>query len=158
MMKAIEVFATSDGAVTRNYYSTLSAIGPVGIIAMNLIRAQKCSSRAKKYRGGIRGVGSYRSMAYDRKGWSLKLLASALVAHGSNLGITFGWAVDDNQTFNRHVFYVDLPQGQVSFHSPERYEGPDYQGQWDGERKSEVRILAFSDSVRQLAPMPPLVA
>jgi len=42
---------------------------------------------------------------------------------------------------------VDLPEGQVSFHSLARYAGPDYAGDWDGQRKSEERILRFCDQV-----------
>ncbi len=43
---------------------------------------------------------------------------------------------------------VDLPElGQCSFHSPERYAGPDYPGEWDGRRASEERILAFCQKV-----------
>lgn len=65
-MKALEVFNGSEGAITRAYYAALEQRGAAGIVAVNLFRAQKCSTRAKKYRGGIRGVGSYRGMAYDK--------------------------------------------------------------------------------------------
>ena len=30
------------------------------------------------------------------------------------------------------ILYIDLPTGQVSFHSPNRGEGPEYEGGWDG--------------------------
>src|SRR4051812_36241925 len=135
-MKAQHVYEGADGVVTRAYYAQLEALGAIGFVAMNLFRAQKCSSRAKAYRGGIRGKGSYKSMAYERKGWSLQQLADALVIHGETLGISFGWGKDLSQTYNEHVLYIDLPQGQVSFHSPTRYKGPDYPGEWDGQRAS----------------------
>ena len=144
-MKAREVFHGSDGAITRRYYAELEQIGPIGVIAMNLFRAQKCSTRAKLYRGGIRGVGSYRGMAYDRKGWSLEKLCEALFEH--NL-IRYGWKVDPLEDRNPWVLYVDLPEGQVSFHSPNRYAGPEYAGDWDGILGASAdRILAFCDRV-----------
>jgi hypothetical protein len=46
------------------------------------------------------------------------------------------------------VLYIDLPNGQASFHSKDRFKGPDYLGQFDGaEGASEARICAFCDSV-----------
>jgi hypothetical protein len=148
MLTASFVFSGRNGAITRQYYAELEKLGPVGMVAMNLFRAQKCSTRAKQYRGGIRGVGSYKSMTYDRKGWSLQQLCDTLVKHGDELGIRFGWGRDSAQTFNSWVLYVDLPDiGQVSFHSPTRYAGPDYPGEWDRAHASEERILRFCDGV-----------
>lgn len=69
-MNAADVYAGSDGELTKRYYSELETKGPIGLVAMNLFRAQKCSARAKVYRGGVRGRGSYKSMAYERKSWS----------------------------------------------------------------------------------------
>lgn len=147
-MKALEVFAGSDGALTREYYSRLSLRGPIGEIAMNLFRAQKCSTRAKKYRGGIRGKGSYSSMAYDRKAWSMEELCRILGHHGQQFKISYGWKLDTTQQGRADwVLYINLPQGQVSFHSTARYGGPDYPGDWDRQRMSEARILAFCDEV-----------
>lgn len=65
-------------------------------------------------------------MAYDRKQWSLRNLCDALLTHGATLGITWGWRRDPAVTFNPWVLYVELPTGQVSFHSPTRGDGPDY--------------------------------
>ncbi len=147
-MKALDVFAGSDGVVTREYYSRLQLRGPMGDIAMNLFRAQKCSTRAKKYRGGIRGKGSYSSLAYGRKAWSLEQLCQILRHHGENFKVIYGWKLDTSTNHRATwVLYVDLPQGQVSFHSTERYSGPDYSGDWDGKRMSETRILTFCDWV-----------
>jgi hypothetical protein len=147
-MNAYRIYQGSDGAQTRRLYAELERLGPEGLIAMNLFRAQKCSRRAKKYgpRAGVAGK-SYRELAYERKGWSLRQLSAALAQHGARLGITFGWGRDEAQPFNRWVLYVDLPEGQVSFHSPERYEGPDYAGDWDGRRLSEERIIRFCQAL-----------
>ncbi|OGF05223.1 MAG: hypothetical protein A2W00_04560 [Candidatus Eisenbacteria bacterium RBG_16_71_46] len=144
---AQEVYDGSDGDLTLRFYAELTQHGLLGKIAVCLFRAQKCSARAKVYRGGIRGKGSYRSMAYDRKGWSLSILCLFLCEHGAELGIRFGWGRDDSQPLNSWVLYVDLPQGQVSFHSPTRMQGPDYPGVWDGQQASEERIIAFAQTV-----------
>lgn len=143
------VFEGSNGEATKGYYALLAAKGPVGIAAMNLFRAQKASTRAKLYRGR-----SYKGAAYDKKEWSLGLLIDALLEHGPALAITFGWGVDGEvYEGHKHVLYIDLPQGQVSFHGTARGKGPDYTAKWDGARgMSPVRILAFCDSVLGLAP------
>ncbi len=148
-MTAHEVYAGSDGALTRRFYAALEKRGAAGIIALYLFRAQKCSRRAKKY-GPYAGAGgrSYRDMAYERKGWSLKQLTEVLREHSAQLGIMWGWGRDELQSFNKWVLYVDLPQlGQVSFHSSERYEGTDYPGDWDGKRASEERIIKFCQRI-----------
>ncbi|HXI90495.1 MAG TPA: hypothetical protein VNO24_10820 [Blastocatellia bacterium] len=144
-MKALEVYLGSDGALTKLYYAELEKRGPAGLVAVNLFRAQKCSTRAKVYRG--RG---YRGMAYDRKSWSMGNLVNILKQHGAALGISFGWKADPLTPFGDEpswVLYVDLPQGQVSFHSPSRGEGPEYVGEWDGRRLSQERIIQFCDQV-----------
>jgi len=146
-LTAIDIYEGSDGAATRAYYAELEKRGPLGFIAMNLFRAQKCSSRAKKYHGGIRGVGSFREMAYERKAWSMGLLCKALNQHAVDLGLTWGWARDPLQAMNQWVLYLDLPEGQVSFHSPVRGEGPPYERPWDGLHASCDRILAMCERV-----------
>ena len=79
------------------------------------------------------------------------LAAEAAFPRSSERGsIEAGWGRDEAQTFNKWVLYVDLPEGQVSFHSPERYEGPDYPGQWDGRRLSEERIISFCQRVFEI--------
>ena len=45
------------------------------------------------------------------------------------------------------VLYVELPAGQVSFHSPTRGTGPDYTRDWDQQHASEERIIAFACAV-----------
>lgn len=149
-MRAIEIYQGSCGAATKAYYKELERLGPIGVLAMNLFRAQKCSARAKLYRGGIRGRGSYKSMAYERKAWSMENLCSVLLEHGAKLAIRWGWKQDPKVLFDEQeswVLYVDLPQGQVSFHNRVKYAGPLYAGDWDGFRASCDRILAFCDWV-----------
>lgn len=144
-LDACRVYEGSDGAQTRRLYGALKKVGPVGLIALNLFRAQKCSRRAKKY-GPYAGVGgsSFRDLAYERKAYSLQQLVAVLFEHAAALGFRYGWGVDDGQMRNRWVLYIDIPQiGQVSFHSPERYDGPDYPEGWDGKRLSEQRIIKF---------------
>lgn len=151
IVRARVVYEASNGDATKSYYSKLQERGAAGIVAMNLFRAQKCSTRAKLYRGR-----QYRSAAYERKSWSMGLLVDCLLEHGVNLGIEFGWGVD-RSAHDEHqtVLYIDLPQGQVSFHTTSRGNGPDYKRDWDGARgESPVRILAYCDSVMGLEPEP----
>lgn len=155
MFDIAEILATyegSDGDKTKELYGRLEKCGPIGVVALNLFRACKNSSRAKKYRGGVRGQGSYKSMAYDRKQWAIDNLTRVLAEHAGALGIGWGWGVDGNTQGFNSVLYVDLPTGQVSFHSPHRGSGPDYAGQWDGVRGvSPQRICTFCARVPEFA-------
>lgn len=143
--RVMMIYRGSDGADTRALYADLVRVGgPYGNIAMNLFRAQKCSERAKKYRGGIPGKGSYRQMAYDRKNWSLSELCKSL----KESSLRWGWKKDPRTARFSWVLYVDLPPGQVSFHSEARYDGPDYPGDWDQQpRMSPQRIVSFCEKV-----------
>lgn len=139
------VYSGSDADATRALYARLERLGPAGTIAVNLLRAQKNSARAKVYRGGERGRGSYRSMAYERKQWAMGQLTKALSDHGQACGITWGWGIDQAQEYHNVVLYVDLPTGQVSFHTDRREVGPDYAGKWDGVRGvSPERVCSFA--------------
>jgi len=55
------------------------------------------------------------------------------------------------------VVYFELPQGQVSFHSPTRGSGPDYPGEWDGTHTSQDRITealaTFGPAPRGIRPV-----
>jgi len=149
-MNAHEVYEGSDGELTKRYYAELEKRGHSGLLALNLFRAQKCSARAKVYRGGMRGKGSYKSMAYDRKQWSLENLCEILGQHAEALRVRWGWKKDPAVLFGEqasYVLYVDLPQGQVSFHAPGRGKGPDYPGDWDRSKESAARIIEFCDAV-----------
>lgn len=137
-MNVHQIYLGSDGEATSALYARLEALGAVGLVAVNLFRAQKCSERAKVYRG--RG---YRSEAYERKNWSLGNLCAALESKSAALGLAWGWRRDPQQEFFPWVLYVELPTGQVSFHARERGVGPDYPREWDGSHHSAGRIVAW---------------
>ena len=148
-MKAREIFEGNDAATTRAYYAALWRRGPIGEFAAHLMRAQKASTRAKRYRGGIAGVGSFSDLAYQQKHDALIRLCSWLISLGGTIqpAIRWGWKRDPLQAFAKWVLYVDLPSGQVSFHSIERFGGPDYPAEFDGSHASAERIIAFCDFV-----------
>ncbi len=129
--EVMTVFAGSDAEATHALYGELDAVGPAGQVATCSLRAQKASARAKVYRGG-NDRGSFSRQAYDRKTWSLEQLVKVLTEHGAALGLRWGWGLDAKQPVHRHVLYVDLPVGQVSWHADARGQGPDYPGEWDG--------------------------
>jgi hypothetical protein len=108
------------------------------------LRCEKNSIRAKVYRG--RGNVS---AAYDTKNWAMGELCRVLVNHSDRLGIMWGWQTDPEQEYHSMVLYVELPgYGQASFHSKDRYEGPDFPKEWDGVRgKSAERIVRFAGDV-----------
>lgn len=136
LANVLSVFEGSDASATIALYEDLLALGASGAVAIELFRAQKASSRAKVYRGG-----GFKGKAYDKKQWALNNLAKALAEHG---GIVSGWKQDPRQEFHNWVFYVDLPNGQVSFHSALRGEGQIYAGDWDGVKNmSPSRICRF---------------
>lgn len=146
------VFHGSDASATRAYYRRLSGLGFDGRLAAQLMRVQKSSSRAKLYRG------KHGDRAYRNKEEAMAVLTSLLATPGC--GIQWGWGVDDSPRRThpcRHVLYVDLPTGQVSFHAMARGAGPDYGGKWDGALgASEGRIIRFAAAVekRDLANPP----
>lgn len=149
-MNVQAIYDGSDGEATKALYTRLSAIGPAGEIALNLFRASKSSTRAKVYRGGIRGHGSFKGMAYDRKTWAMGNLCTVLTSHAQQFEIAWGWKVDPLQDFHRWVLYIDLPlsHGQVSFHAQHRGDGPDYVGEWDGIKGlSSDRIVRWCEQV-----------
>ena len=132
----LAVFEGSRGEATIALYNELRTMGSAGIVGLELFRAQKASSRAKVYRGG-----GYRGKAYDKKQWAMGNLCKALSELGA---LPWGWKQDPAQDFHNWVLYVDLPNGQVSFHTAERGDGPDYSGGWDGiKNMSPTRICRF---------------
>jgi hypothetical protein len=140
---AKEVYGGSDGRLTVAYYRRLQSFGPIGLVAMNLFRAHKTSSRAKVYRGR-----RFRSASYDVKNYSLEQLVVAL----QSATLTWGWQHDPATVNFEWVLYVDLPTGQCSFHSGVRLAGPEYLGRWDCQRLSGERILAFCDELLSIRP------
>lgn len=145
------IYAGSDGDATKALYQQLQLAGPKGLVAIDLFRACKASERAKVYRGGQRGRGSFRRMAYEKKSWAIENLAANLSDRAADLGIVWGWGIDPAQEFHRDVLYIDLPTGQVSFHTHPRGKGPDYAGAWDGTRGvAPTRICRYC--VQALGP------
>ena len=144
---ATVVFHGSDGAATRRTLRELEARGQPGRIAAALFRAMKTSAQAKVYRGGPDGSkSSYTDLAYRNKGLAIAALCRLLAADSA--GLAWGWGRDGATDFAPHVMYLDLPTGQVSFHSTDRFVGPDYGGAWDGVRDvSAARILAWCDQL-----------
>jgi len=133
LASVVRIYDGSDGDATTGLYRQLEARGAIGVVALNLFRAQKASARAKVYRGGVPGKGSYRTLAYERKQWSLNFLCTTLEAHGDALALRWGWLFEGSHTGGfPWVLYVELPTGQVSFHAPARGVGPLYGGTWDG--------------------------
>lgn len=145
-----EAFMGSDAALTRKILRELQAVGQIGRIAAELFRAQKASARAKRYRGRpADGDRSYRAIAYERKGESHSALCEALARDSA--GLSWGWGRDAKMMETPHVLYVDCPGGQVSFHSAERYVGPEYPGKWDGAAgTSERRVLELCDGLLEV--------
>lgn len=127
LLEVARVFEGSSGNATQALYAQLEQLGGAGVIAAYLFRACKNSSRAKVYRRG-----TYRGVAYNRKEWAMEKLEQLLVEHAEACGIRWGWGEDSKQQFHRAVLYVDLPTGQVSFHTRDRGAGPAYPGEWDG--------------------------
>lgn len=123
------VYKGSDGDATKALYARLAALGPVGLVAVNLFRACKTSERAKGYRRR-----AHKSASYDRKQWSMDNLAKVLGDHAEALSLGWGWAEDPAQEYHRWVLYIELPTGQVSFHTDARGLGPDFPNKWDGVR------------------------
>lgn len=133
------VYEQKDGEVTKSYYAELNSHGALGKIAVALFRAQKRSSAAKSYRAR-----KFTRAAYDVKNWSLSEVCRLLSTekHAMN----WGWKRDTRTVGYEWVLYVELPQGQVSFHSPDRGVGPDYQGEWNNAEKCVERIIRFCDA------------
>lgn len=142
-----KVYEGSDGGATKALYADLEAKGPAGIVAVNLFRACKCSERAKVYRGR-----NYRDSAYGRKQWSIENLCAILEHEAPALGIIWGWGVDavmlKSGDPHYHVLYVDIPPGQVSFHTDVRAVGPAYTKGWEGVRNAGPgRVVRWAHQV-----------
>lgn len=145
---AIRAFYGSSGQATTAVYRCLEELGPTGALAMNLMRASKTSERAKKYRGGNQ-KGSFRAQSYDVKQWAIGNVCDLLKSKTIPGVDKWGWGIDkklfEDGAPHYHVLYVDIPTGQVSFHTHIRkLDCPDYPGEWDGiTGKSADRILRF---------------
>lgn len=151
MDEVMSIFLASNGEATKKLYERLDALGPRGIVAKNLFRACKASERAKVYRGR-----RFKGAAYDKKQWSMDNLCSALERHAEDVGVvTWGWGYDAKAIAYEHVLYVDIPTGQVSFHSSHRGVGPEYFKGWDGYKgQGSIRIVKWCAEllVREAVP------
>lgn len=147
-MNVHDTYFASDADATVALYKRLEAVGPRGIVAMNLLRACKASERAKKYRGG-NSSGSYRRQAYAKKEWSIAQLIGALRANADAVGISWGWGYDAGAINFEHVVFIELPEfGQVSFHMQQRLGGEDHSKPWDGIKGlGASRIIRFACAV-----------
>lgn len=141
MTTAQQIFEQRNGEVTKVYYACLCACGLAGELAVALFRAQKRSEAAKSYRRG-----SSRRASYEVKNWSLGEVCRILL-QPSAPAFSWGWKHDPETPGYEWILYVELPSGQVSFHSADRLSGPDYRGEYDGQKLSRERILAFCDAV-----------
>lgn len=141
IFRILEVYTASDAEATRELYAELMEHGSAGELAVNLLRASKKSERAKVYRGQ-----RYRSASYDGKQWAMGEICRVLTAHPELA--RWGWGVDEKQSFHNQVLYIDLPTGQVSFHTAARGPGPDYPGKWDGApNRSASRICGYAAQI-----------
>jgi len=150
MGRADSVFRQNDGKVTTAYYIEMNAKGLLGQLSVALFRAQKRSIAAKTYRGR-----RFTRAAYEVKNWSISEIVRILCLMDKThdvSSLTWGWGYDAKAIHFEHVLYVTLPTGQISFHSDERLEGPDYPGEWDGQKMSRERILTFCDSIDDDTP------
>lgn len=141
------VYHGSDAAATRRLHRKLENLGHEGRVAAELLRAQKASARAKRYGSARPGPGatSYREHAYGRKSDCIARICALLTENNCELG--WGWGHDADCRQAEWVLYVDLPNGQVSFHSEHRHQGPDYPGKWDAMHASEERVIGYCDSL-----------
>lgn len=148
LIRVFSVYRDSCANSTRALYEDLQRRGAAGQLAVELLRACKKSERAKVYHGG--GYRSFRRAAYDGKQWAINNICKLLVAH-PHLVERWGWSIDEKQPVHCHVLYVELPNGQVSFHTGERGEGPDFGGTWDQRRRGHSAQFACSYAASLLA-------
>src|SRR4051812_47642312 len=98
----LSVFEGSSGEATIKLFEELRALGDMGLVAVELFRAQKSSSRAKVYRGG-----GFKGKAYDKKEWALGNLVKALTEQPFDeaTALRWGWKQDPAQEFHNWVLY-----------------------------------------------------
>lgn len=133
-----EVFAQNNGAVTVAFYEALAALGPLGLVARDLFRAQKRSNAAKRYKRG-----RFKREAYEVKQYAMSELAKTLTEHADALQITWGWGYDAPREPHAWVLYVQTDdRWQCSYHTGARGNGPDFPLFWDG-GNSEAAMVAF---------------
>lgn len=151
---AVDVYNSSDAELTRSYYDLLEHYGIVGRFALNLFRALKCSDRAAKYTD----LG-HRTKTLGRKRYSIESLVAILNEHATALGITWGWRTEHHDPkyvsagaqAAPHALYMNLPTGQVRFHSPARMTGPEYTGETNLDHYGRAtRVIKFCDRITEI--------
>jgi hypothetical protein len=94
-------------------------------------------------------------MAYERKQWSIDNLCTALTEHAEKIGLVWGWGDDPKEPVHSAVLYIDLPQGQVSFHTYPGAMGPKYEKPLDGVHgASETRVCRYVAQILSGEPPP----
>lgn len=120
--------------------------GHLGEICDALLLAIYSSQNAKADTG--RGAQEY----YLIKDDALARLCELLVK--DSCGITWGWCpMETNASSIKWALHIDLPQGQASFHCPERFDGPAYEGRWDGRHENMARAIDFCAVVMGSNPL-----
>lgn len=146
ILSARSVFELNHPEKTKEFYAKISESGGIGFIAVALYRVQKYSMMAKTF--PYRGKKGKRFISYAKKNYRIESLVETLIKY-PDAGVTFGWGIDNKKSKNKWVLYVDLPNGQVSFHTPiGRLAGPDYAAGWCGViGASERRIFELCDKL-----------
>lgn len=137
-MRVWDVYTGNDRTATRRLLSDLDLRGEQGKLAAALFRAQKASARAKEYRGDSVDY------SYGRKAEQLTVICDLLSSTAN--GLIWGWGQDKSGNLT-DVLYIDLPCGQVSFHSESRLVGPDYLKPWDSGQNSAENVMEFASQV-----------
>ena len=151
-MKTLDVMSKRDRDVTMDHCFALCKKGVRGALAVTLFQAFYSSKKAKSYRR------RFKSETYSRKSQALMRVNHWCDRLSINTVEGYGWKRDNSTPGFEWVYYVDLSGiGQVSFHSADRGEGPDYDGEWDRVRASGERVSAFCDQILK-APDDPIIA
>ena len=93
----------------------------------------KTRSASRTHFDDYEGGGEYASANYHRSRAAIsgdyfdkEQSIKDAIGHAKDAGVNYGWANEGGRV--PHVVYFDTKEGQVSFHSPSRGEGPDYNG------------------------------
>lgn len=155
-MRAHEVFLQNRGDITREYYRSLTALGPRGEFAVALMRVLKRSKH--RYGVGYRTVpGRRKREQYDNADayeWAINELLRLLMAFSPSTLCRWGWA--------EGKLYIDLDgliSKQVRFDCPDRgpahyYEAPRCASEdpdncpCEAHKQSvDLRVIQFCESV-----------
>ena len=142
--KALRQASAKKAAETRRRRALLSKTN-YGKLLLHLLEAQNASDRAKARPSNNKhyydyvgddlsryAEANYRRSRRARENdyFEKEIAIKNAVGVALELGIKFGWKFDPVREM--WVVYFELPTGQVSFHTMERFSGPEYFGEWDG--------------------------